>query len=394
MHRAHDPEIDRRVAIKLVRADLLEDRDRDDFLARFRREVQTAARCAHHNIVAIYDYSLHEGQPFIALELVDGYSLAHRLSSGPPFTTSEAVAVATQVLDALGAAHAAGIVHRDIKPGNVLLGRDGRVKVADFGIARLGGSDLTQTGSMIGTLSYMAPEQCRGEPVDGRSDLFATGALLHEMLTGIKAFPGGSDTAVMQRLLFQPPAALEPRDPRIPAALAAVLSRALAKNAADRYGSAREMADALHAAAAVHDDPGTVVMSSPFGVPPLPGVMPPPPPSRAPAPIAPPPTPLPVPGLDPSVAAPSVAAPSGTARPAGAPPGGGTTTTGTGFGAIPAADAAAAQRELAFFLGPIASVLVRRTAQKVATTHELWDALATHIERADDRTAFLRKRPR
>jgi eukaryotic-like serine/threonine-protein kinase len=380
VYRAHDPEIDRRVAIKLVRADLLENQDRDDFLARFRREAQAAARCAHPNIVGVYDYALYEGQPFITMELVDGHSLAHRLASAVPFTRAEAVGIAVQVLDALAAAHAVGIVHRDIKPANVLLGRDGRVKVTDFGIARLSRSDLTQTGSMIGTLSYMAPEQCRGETVDGRSDLFATGALLHEMLTGMKAFPGSSDTEVMQRLLFQLPAALDPLDDRIPPALATVLSRALAKNASDRYASAREMAAALRGVASVADDPGTIVMSAPFGVPPLPGVLPHPPSI----------VPVPAPILESSLAAPAA-----VSRPPTAPSkGGGTAPTGTGYGAIPATDATAVQRELAFFLGPIASVLVRRTAQKVATTQELWDALAAHIERAEDRTAFLRKRPR
>jgi serine/threonine-protein kinase len=378
VYRAHDPEIDRLVAIKLVRADLLEDQERDDFLARFRREAQAAARCAHPNIVAVYDFALHQGQPFIAMELVNGHSLSHRLGSGLPFTWAEAVAVAMQVLDALSAAHGAGIVHRDIKPANILLGHDGRVKVTDFGIARLGQSDLTKSGSMVGTLSYMSPEQCRGEAVDGRSDLFATGAVLHEMFTGMKAFPGSTETEVMHRLLFQPPAGLDPRDSRIPPALAAVLSCALAKNARDRYPSARDMATALQSAAAATNEPDTVVMQSPFGVPTPPGASS----STAPPPMAP----------LPAARETDVGGPTGTAPPITETSG--SSGTGSGYGAIPASDAAAAQRELAFFLGPIASVHVRRTARKVGTTRELWDALAAHIERAEDRTAFLRKRPR
>ena len=392
VYRAHDPELDRQVAIKLVRADLLEDQSRDDFLARFRREAQAAARCAHPKIVAVYDYAVHEGQPFIAMELVDGQSLSKRLASGPPFAAAEAIDVTLQLLEALAAAHAAGIVHRDVKPANILLAHDGAVKVTDFGIARLNRSNLTRIGSMIGTLSYMSPEQCRGESVDGRADLFATGAVLHEMLTGVKAFPGSSETEVMQRLLFQPPAALEPRDPRITAPLATVVARALEKNPQDRYASAREMATALVAAAvaaAPADDAGTVMMASPFGVPGSPVSLPIASrgaPSREAAPQAAPPVPPALPGNPNPAASPAAERPATVWTASG--------TSSTGYGLIPAADAASAQRELAFFLGPIASVLVRRTAQKVATTHELWDALAAHIERAPDRAAFLRKRPR
>ena len=370
VYRAHDPEIDRDVAIKLVRADLLEGLSRDDFIARFRREAQAAARCAHPNIVAVYDYALHADSPFIAMELVNGESLSRALAAGRRLTPEEAVAIADQLLAALAAAHAVGIVHRDIKPANVLLDHDGHVKVTDFGIARLDRSDLTQSGMMVGTLSYMAPEQCRGEPVDGRTDLFATGALLHEMLTGLRAFPGHSETEVMQRLLFQPAAGLAPRDPRIPFAIGKVLSRALEKRPNDRYGSAREMAAALQAAKQEAADPGTVVMATPFAVPP-----PPPSPPIAPSPAAAPPAGASVP----------------TTAQVGLP---GTSPSATGYGIIPAADAAAVQRELAFFLGPIASVLVRRTAPRVGSTHELWEALAAHIERAEDRAAFLRKRPR
>jgi eukaryotic-like serine/threonine-protein kinase len=172
------------------------------------------------------------------------------------------------------------------------------------------------------------------------------------------------------RLLFQPPAALEPRDPRIPPALATVLSCALSKNASDRYPSARDMAAALQSAAAATDEGDTVVLASPFGGPTLPGA----------SPSTPQPPMAPLAAANPET---YVVAPTGTAS-----------ATGTGYGAIPASDATVAQRELAFFLGPIASVLVRRTAQKVGTTHELWGALAAHIERAEDRTAFLRKRPR
>ena len=228
-----------------MHADLLHGEDREDFLARFRREAQSAGRCAHANIVAIYDFAMHEGNPFLAMEYIAGVGLGDALRHAGRFPPAEAVAITGQLLDALAAAHAMGIVHRDIKPANILLLEDGQVKVTDFGVARADMSDLTMDGRVVGTPAYMSPEQCRGETVDARSDLFSAGAVLYELLTGVRAFPGRQATAVSYMLLTA-----EPRDPHefvadMPAALAAALRRAMAKDRDERFSSAREMADAL-----------------------------------------------------------------------------------------------------------------------------------------------------
>src|SRR4051794_37603982 len=170
VYRAHDPVIDRPVAIKLVHADLLDGGDRTDFLARFKREAQAAGRCIHPNIVTVYDYS--DGMPpFLVMEFVEGRDLQGVLRSrgrlGPP----EALPILMQVLRGLGHAHAAGVVHRDVKPANIMLPGGGVVKITDFGVARLGRHSMTHAGAIVGTPSYMAPEQLRGVGVDARSDL-------------------------------------------------------------------------------------------------------------------------------------------------------------------------------------------------------------------------------
>jgi serine/threonine protein kinase len=249
VYKAHDPAIDRKVAIKLVRADLLDSEDRADFLERFRREAQAAGRCAHPNIVAVYDVSVHDGNPFIAMEYLESTSLAQGLSQGMaarrPFAVPRALHIMRQVLAALGAAHHAGVIHRDIKPANILLATDDLTKVTDFGVARLDRSDMTQTGSMIGTLSYMSPEQCRGDPVDARSDLFSAAAVLYETLTGDRAFAGRTETQVIQNLLSAEPPALGVGAGRIAEPVAAVLRRALAKDPAARFATAEEFSAAL-----------------------------------------------------------------------------------------------------------------------------------------------------
>ncbi|MBV5275432.1 MAG: serine/threonine protein kinase [Lamprocystis purpurea] len=173
VYEAHDPAIDRKVAIKLIRADLLDGEERQNYIERFQREAQAAGRCNHPGIVAIFDFALHEGNPFLAMEYVEGLGLDRVLAHGERFTPAAAVQFILQVLDALACAHALGIVHRDIKPSNVLIMSGGRIKVMDFGIARIDNSDLTHAGTAIGTPSYMSPEQCRGGAVDLRTDLFS-----------------------------------------------------------------------------------------------------------------------------------------------------------------------------------------------------------------------------
>ena len=188
--KAHDPDIGRPVAIKLISTELMSSAGRAEYIKRFRREAQAAARCAHPNIVAIYDFALHEGQPFIAMEFVYGASLRQALDAAPVMAVPDAVRIMLQVLDALASAHDQGVIHQDVKPANIMLTPDMRVKVADFGICRFVNTEVTMTTSSMGTPNYMSPEQCRGGPVDGRSDLFAAGATLFEMVAGERAFPG------------------------------------------------------------------------------------------------------------------------------------------------------------------------------------------------------------
>ncbi len=180
IYAAHDPVIDRKVAIKLIRADLLSGEEQADFVARFQREARAAGRCAHPNIVAIYDFAVHEGNPFLAMEYIDAGNLGQAIAASGRFSEAAAVAVIGQVLDALACAHGLGIVHRDVKPANILLPANGRVKMTDFGIARFDSSNLTLDGAVVGTPSYMSPEQCGGGAVDARSDLYSTGVVLYK----------------------------------------------------------------------------------------------------------------------------------------------------------------------------------------------------------------------
>ncbi len=247
IYQAHDPVIDRKVAIKLIRADLLGSEERADYLERFRHEAQAAGRCAHPNIVAIYDFAVHEGNPYLAMEYVEGSNLSQVLTQSGRFGVGAAVAVIAQVLDALACAHGLGVVHRDVKPANILLLPDRRVKMTDFGISRLDTSVLTLAGSVLGTPSYMSPEQCRGEPVDARSDLFSTGVVLFELLAGTRPFSGRNVAEISLQVISKSPPDLRVLRPELPTQMIAVVQRALAKRPEQRFASARDMAVALQA---------------------------------------------------------------------------------------------------------------------------------------------------
>jgi len=245
IYKAHDPDIGRSVAIKLISTKLMSGVDRAEYLRRFRREAQAAARCAHPNIVAIYDFALHEGQPFIAMEFVYGASLRQALDAAPVMAVPDAIRIMLQVLDALASAHTLGVIHQDIKPANIMLTPDMRVKVADFGISRFANTEVTSVSSSMGTPNYMSPEQCRGALMDGRSDLFSAGATLFEMVAGERAFPGHNSAEISHRiqherlpLLPAPVRAVAPR-------LQLVLERAMGKQPEDRFDTGHDMAEAL-----------------------------------------------------------------------------------------------------------------------------------------------------
>jgi len=238
VYLAEDQELGRRVAIKI-----LNDRHADDeqFVERFRREAKNAAGLSHPNIVSIYDRGEAEGTYYIAMEYIDGRSLKELIISRGPAPISIAVDYARQILAALRFAHRNGIVHRDIKPHNSIVDAEGRVKVTDFGIARAGTSQMTETGSIIGTAQYLSPEQARGAQVDQRSDLYSLGVVLYELLTGSVPFTGDTPVEIAMKHLAAAPEPPSAKRPDVPHALDMVVLRALAKDPADRYQSADEM---------------------------------------------------------------------------------------------------------------------------------------------------------
>lgn len=270
VYEGFDPLIHRAVAIKAVRLDRTSPEQAAETLTRARREAQAAGRLNHPGVVAVYEYGEEpeaDGTraPFIAMELVDGRDLKSLLEAGRDFTPDEAAALMTQILAALEHAHVRGVTHRDIKPANVMLMADGSIKLTDFGIAHLEGSDLTSTGAMLGTPQYMAPEQLLGQPIDGRADLFACGAILYELLAGRKAFSGGYAT-VVQKVLNANPEPASQFNPRLPAAWDELLRTALAKAPAARFQTAAAFAAAiarLPQPLPVPDDDATVILPPP-----------------------------------------------------------------------------------------------------------------------------------
>ncbi|HWH12747.1 MAG TPA: protein kinase [Solirubrobacteraceae bacterium] len=243
VYRATDLVLRRPVAVKLLAGSLLED---PRSVARFEREARAAASLAHPGVVAVYDTGVDDGSHFIVMELVRGRSLAAMIGHDGPLDADSAVAIAGAVADALGAAHAAGLVHRDVKPGNVMVGDDGVVKVLDFGIARaLEQTALTQTASVVGTAAYMAPEQALGDPADARSDIYSLGCLLHALLLGRPPFVGPGAPAVTHQHVHVDPAPLRQSNPLIPAALDALVLEMLSKSPDDRPQTAADIRDRL-----------------------------------------------------------------------------------------------------------------------------------------------------
>ena len=435
IYKAQDPVLRRTVAIKLISTKLMSGADRADYIKRFRREAEAAARCAHPNIVAVYDFALHEEQPFLAMEFVSGQSLRQVLDAAPIMAVPDAIGVMLQVLDALASAHQQGVIHQDIKPGNIMLASDRRVKVGDFGISRMMNVETTTIVSTIGTPSYMSPEQCRGDDVDGRSDLFSAGATLFEMVSGERAFQGRNVTEVSHRIqndtLPLLPGHVRNAAPR----LQLVLERAMGKHPADRFDTGADMAEALRQVLRETTPDSTRVA----------------PEARVTTVIAPrgpredsagrkPQSPL-----DPTllktleeklrsyvgpvarVLVQTVAARGRSAAdlvaevaqsvpdeadrerflretaslvrirppapPAGGPPLSDSSGRRSGRVTLPEEELERAQAVLTQFVGPIARVLVRRAAANTSSVEVLWQALSTHIESPAERAAFLKKRP-
>jgi serine/threonine-protein kinase len=255
VHRGKDVRLGREVAIKVLRADLARDQT---FLTRFRREAQAAAGLNHPAIVAVYDTGEDGGGidgalPYIVMEYVEGRTLRDVLKSEGRLPVRRAMEVVAEICGALDFSHRNGIVHRDIKPANVMITDTGAVKVMDFGIARAlsdNAATVTATAAVIGTAQYLSPEQARGESVDARSDVYSTGCLLYELVTGQPPFAGDSPVAVAYQHVRETAPAPSTINPEVPPALDSIVMKALAKNPLNRYQSAGDMrSDLLRALA-------------------------------------------------------------------------------------------------------------------------------------------------
>jgi serine/threonine-protein kinase len=331
VYKARDPHIERTVAIKTVRKDLLDADLAAHFMARFRNEARAAGRLHHPNIVGIYEYGEAENVAYIAMEYIDGTGLREYLNRKARFEFPQVIAILTQLLAALEFAHAQGVVHRDIKPANLILAPGGALKVADFGIARIDASNMTMTGMVMGTPSYMAPEQCRGLPSDHRADLFSVGVVLYELLTGTRPFEGSVES-IAYRICHEhprPPSELSPL--ALPAAMDGLVATALAKRPDDRFQHARAFSFALRLAAgdAAPASGETTVMN------------------LAEVPLQPP-----------------------------------------GIHVFDDAELATAERRLVRFVGPMARILVRQAANRAQDLRGLYAMLAGHIDDLHERERF------
>jgi len=238
VYKAEDTKLKRTVALKFLPSELTRDADAK---ARFTREAQAAAALSHPNICTIHEIGEHDGQSFIAMELVEGQSLKERIDRGP-LPIDDAVSLAVQVGEGLGEAHEKGIIHRDIKPGNIMLAAKGQAKILDFGLARLGGdTKLTKADTTLGTVAYMSPEQASGKDVDRRTDIWSLGVVLYEMITGQRPFAGEYEAAVVHSILNDAPEPVTARRSNVPMELERIVGKALAKNSSERYPHIEDM---------------------------------------------------------------------------------------------------------------------------------------------------------
>lgn len=348
VYEAYDPVIERRIAVKVLRRDLVSrDDDGIGWLERFRQEARAAGRLLHPHIVTVLDYGEDGGTPFLAMEFVEGETVDAVLKRQGRVGERDALSIIMQVLSALEFAHANGVVHRDIKPGNILLMKTGSVKITDFGIARIESSDLTLAGDILGTPSYMSPEQLAGRPADNRADLFAVGAVLFELLTGARPFGKGLGEIVVN-MERRGPADVRMLNPEINPALKPIIETALALNPDQRYSSAAEFSRAIA---------GAQAKSPSYSAEPVPR-----PPS----------------GSEETVISPLAASqpPSGAAEAARE-------------ALFETELLTAVERDLAAVIGPLARIVVRRSAKTVRSLAELYQAVSAYIENEHDRERFL-----
>ncbi len=245
VYKGFDPLIERHVALKTIRKELVDEDVAEQTIKRFKNEAQAAGRLTHPGIVGIYEYGEDDSTAFIAMEFVQGRGLREFLSKHERFSLHDAVSIMGQLLEALDYAHEQGIVHRDVKPANIIMMANGKLKVADFGIARINNSNLTSVGSVMGTPSYMSPEQFAGSQVDRRADLFSCGVVFYELLTGRKPFEGATET-IAYKICHEPhqdPSITSPG--HVPVIFDRVVAKALTKKPEMRYQTAREFSEAI-----------------------------------------------------------------------------------------------------------------------------------------------------
>jgi serine/threonine-protein kinase len=257
VYEGRDPNLDRRVAIKTIKVENLSSEEAAEYEIRFRTEARSAARLQHPNIVSVYDSDRDGDIAYLVMEFIQGEDLKHHLDKGVRYTLQQATDIMSDLLSALDYAHRQNIVHRDIKPANLLIESSGRIKLTDFGVARIQDSgEATRTkGTMVGTLKYMSPEQLRGLPIDARSDLFSAGIVLYQLLTGTRPFDGTGDYEIIQKIVSEAAPAPSTISPHLPPAIDQVVERALGKSRDDRYPTAQEFNAALQAAARSAADP-------------------------------------------------------------------------------------------------------------------------------------------
>ena len=351
VYEGFDPVIERKVAIKTILGEYLEAAEMEEAVARFKREAQAGGRLMHPGIVGVYEYG-HEGEmAFIVMEYVEGDELKRALSKGKRFELIEVFEIMKQLLAALDYSHKQGVVHRDIKPANLMILPGPKVKIMDFGIARLASSNLTQVGTVVGTPTHMAPEQLMGVPADGRADLWSSGVILYELLTGKSPFLAETPAAVMHKVLqgdVPPPSSI---DSSLPPGFDGVVARALAKKPDERFQNAREFQNGLLLALQGKAVSLTAARRMPS-------------PEKT---------------LTPAEASKVEASRAATAvRKAPAL-------------SIPPEAVAEVERSLSRYMGPLAGVLVKRTQGEAKTIEEFFRLLADNIPEGDEQAEFLRK---
>jgi serine/threonine-protein kinase len=375
---------DRIEAMKVVRPDRLESPELAD---RFIREIRVQARLNHPNIASLHNAIRWEDHFLMIMEYVEGPTLSAFLHRGA-LDPARSVHIILQALSALAYAHVQGVVHRDIKPANIIITRDGVAKLMDFGIARSLADhvQLTQTGAVVGSFHYMSPEQIQGTPVDGRSDLYSTGIMLYEMVTGVRPITGDSSWTIMNGHIHQIPRAPAMVNQALPVSFSLAILKAIEKDPAERYQTAGEFAQMLTALQSRYPQLAYGVVPAPEE--PRPSLSH----EFAPRPRK---SEIPLTELAPHHPAVEVATPSPTpsANSLSNPPSS-TPPSGTRARNFEPADLEGVKRELAVYLGPMARILVDRAARKATSWKQLYDILAAEVPAGDERKRFLATRPR